>query len=287
MAALSGGITLFLCAHVVDNLKTVKTLLFFFAISHLTVSCIVFARVFFVCFSFWNDILHLCKDSRTVESCSSANVSASASAPVSASVKRRSSSVQETDSSTILKCSTLLARAHWAWAINHSSGNLWNSQWQRLLFWYCQSWVGSHNVQLKTHPSQMMSTCCRMYPVWWNIFLRSANSSYSSWLLPVTKSQNLGRKVVDVVVVQKSDKNSTLGLLGTSCSPSAPSTCSRGWSSPSWPRPRDQSGDNQGLEFGRAGRDLALMEAFVHSIGKSKECSSPKNLAKINPEHAN
>ena len=117
MAALSGGITLFLCAHVVDNLKTVKTLLFFFAISHLTVSCIVFARVFFVRFSFWNDILHLCKDSRTVESCSSANVSASASVPVSASVKRRSSSVQETDSSTILKCSTLLARAHWA--INH------------------------------------------------------------------------------------------------------------------------------------------------------------------------
>ena len=113
----------------------------------------------------------------------------------------------------------------------------------------------------------MMSTCCRMYPVWWNIFLRSANSSYSSWLLPVTKSQNLGRKLVDVIVVQKSDKNSTLGLLGTSCSPSAPSTCSRGWSSPSWPRPHDQSGDNQGLEFGLAGSDLALMEAFVQPSG--------------------
>ena len=33
--------------------------------------------------------------------------------PVSASVKSKSSSVQETDSRTILKCSTLLARAHW------------------------------------------------------------------------------------------------------------------------------------------------------------------------------
>ena len=184
----------------IDNLETVKTFNSLLIFCDTTFDCLLhcicpcFFLTFFVWFSFRNDILHLCKDSRTVESCSSANVPASASVPVSASVKRRSSSVQETDSSTILKCSTLLARAHWAWAINHSSGNLWNSQWQRLLFWYCQSWVGSHNVQLKTHPSQMMSTCCRMYPVWWNIFLRSANSSYSSWLLPVTKSQNLGEK---------------------------------------------------------------------------------------------
>ena len=125
MAALSGGITLFLCAHVYRQSEDCENIQIFvdFLRYHIWLSVALYMHVFFltffVWFSFRNDILHLCKDSRTVESCSSANVSASASVPVSASVKRRSSSVHETDSSTILKCSTLLARAHWAWAIYH------------------------------------------------------------------------------------------------------------------------------------------------------------------------